>query len=205
MENNIAIKVPITIAYAALEGAARKKMEGEYISTKDGAGEETRHAQVHSLAIAPSQQPGYHLVIDLKLSVLRTLLKRDGVDLRVQAALGYDNERQLLFLSRYKVDARTSSSFYNGSLEVLANSVAQSQILKKARLDLRALISRELAKVNSMLEQGKEMKGIVLRGQVDSVQVQDITPQPEGVSLLLVMYGQVAAEVRDLEGLMPPV
>lgn len=205
MDQNIAIKVPINISYAALEGAVKKKMEGEYISTKEGAGEETRHAHIQQVAVAPSQKPGYHLVIDLKLSILRTLLKREGVDLRVQAALGYDNERQLLFLTRYHIDARTSSSFYNGSLEVLANSVAQGQILKKARLDLRAIITRELAKVNAMLEQGKEMKGIVLTGQVDSVRVQDITPQAEGVSLLVIMYGQLAAEIRDLSGLMPPV
>lgn len=204
MENNIAIKVPITVSYAALERAARKKMEGEYISTKDGAGEETRHAQIHSLAIAPSNQAGYNLVINLKLSVLRTLLKRDRVDLQVQAALGYDNDRQFLFLSKYKVDARTSSSFYNASLEVLANNVVQSQVLKKAKVDLRQIIDRELGKVNSRLEAGMEaVKGVVLAGMVDSVRVQGIATRPEGVSMLLLMSGRLAVEILDLDGLMP--
>ncbi len=202
MENSISIRVPITISYPALEAAVRQKMAGEFITNKDQAGVEVRHAQILDVAITGSSNPAYDLTINLKVSILRTLLKRDAVDLLVRASLAYDNERQLLYVSRYKVDSRTQSSFYNASLEVLANSVANSQILKRARVDLSTIINREVAKVNAQLETGMEIKGILLSGAVTGVHVQDINPQPDQISLVLLMSGNLAVEILDLTTLM---
>lgn len=205
MENHIKIQLPVTITYAALEGALIEKMVGEFIPPGSGkSNTESPYAQIRAISIAPSKIQGYDVVLGLSIRVLRTLLKRDSVDLYVPAALGYDNEKQLLFVRKFKVDVRTDSGFYNSALEVLANQVAYDQIIKKTRFDIRAIISREMAKINTMLEQGLAVKGAVANGKIAEVKVQDIDAHSEGVSLILTLQANAEVEIRDLVSLMPP-
>ena len=105
---------------------------------------------------------------------------------------------------KFKVDVRTDSGFYNSALEVLANQVAYDQIIKKTRFDIRAIISREMAKINTMLEQGLAVKGAVANGKIAEVKVQDIDAHSEGVSLILTLQANAEVEIRDLVSLMPP-
>lgn len=199
----IQLHVPIFVSYPALEAAAQKKMVGEYINQPGAARGEDPYAQVLDVRIAPSSTGAWDLVLLVKVKILRTLLKRDSVDLQVPVSLGYDNERQLLFLHKYKVDVRTQSRFYNASLEVLANTVAYDTVIKKARFDLRERIGQEVAKVNAQLAEGLTVKGARLSGAVTRVQVSDIEAQEEGVALSLQLSGQLSVAVFDLLSLMP--
>lgn len=204
MEHNINIQVPITITYDALEAALKKKMVGEYIPPAAEKNAQEAYARIQDISVTASTISGYNLFLALNIRVLRTLLKRDSVDLYVPLALGYDHERQQLFVKRYKVDVKTSSGFYNSALEVLANKVAYEQIMKKARFDVGGIIAREVGKVNAMLEAGLEVKGVTLTGRVAEVRVTDVDLQADKVSLMLIMQGDVAAEIKDLLSLMPP-
>ena len=205
MENhNIKINVPITIPYTTLERAARAKMVGEYITVKEDTGEDVRYARIVGISIFGSRTRPYDITVAIRVNVLRTLLKRDNVDLYVQAALGYDNEREQLFLSKYHLDVRTQSSLYNAGLEVLANTVASNKIMGKSKVNLRQKIDKELQKVNGLLESGLEMKGVRLTGAVDQVSVQDLLIHHDRVTLQLMVSGNVAVEVLDVTSLVPP-
>lgn len=179
-------------------------MEGEYIPRAEEGKGEPPYAQILAVYIAASSSAAYDVVLRLRLRVLRTLMKRDNVDLVVQASLGYDNVRQLLYVTKFNLDSRTESGFYNAGLEMLANNVGYSQILKKTRFDLREIISKELKKANGLLENGLELKGLVLKGAVEEALVQDIVPQADGISLVFLLQGNVEAEIYDLLSLMPP-
>ncbi|WP_224997817.1 DUF4403 family protein [Cesiribacter sp. SM1] len=201
--HNINIRIPVRISYASLEEALRLKLVGEYISAKDDSGEEVKYAQVLGVSLFNSNVKSYDITVALRLKVLRTLFKRDSVDIYVHAAMGYDNGRQQLFLSRYNLDVRTSSSFYNAGLEVLANTIASNKILGKTRLDLGAKITEQVQKVNGQLETGLEVKGLRLTGAVSTVNVQDLMLQASGVSLQLIVSADVDVEVVDLLSLIP--
>jgi hypothetical protein len=204
MDNAIQIQVPISISYPALEGVLKKKMVGEYIPRAEEGATEPPYAQILDIGIAGSSAGNNRVVLNIRIRVLRTILKRDHVDLQVQASLGYNTTSQLLFVRTFKLDARTSSSFYNGSLEFLANNVAYNQILKKTRFNLREIIGKELLKANGMLESGLESKGLTLTGAITELRVQDIRAEPDKVNLLVMLQGNVAADVFDLLSLMPP-
>lgn len=202
-KNTIRIHVPISISYTALEEVIRKKMVGELINKPGDSDEEAAYARILDVRIAGSSAGAYDLLLEVKVSILRTLLKRDNVNLHVPVSLGYDNERQLLYLRKYKVDVRTQSRFYNASLEVLANNVVYERVMKKARFNLRERIGQEIIKVNGQLEKGLEIKGARLTGAIEEISVLDIATEPEGVSLALQLGGHVQAEVFDLTSLLP--
>lgn len=198
------IRVPIQVPYTSLEQAMRLKMVGEYISAKDDSGEEVKYAQILGVSLFNSSLKNYDITLALRLKVLRTLFKKDSVDIYVHAAMGYDNSRQQLFLSRYNMDVRTQSSFYNTGLEVLANTIASNKIMGKSRVDLGAKIGEQVGKINGMLETGMEVKGLKLTGAVASVAVQDILLQENSLSLEVMLGADVAVEVTDLTSLIPP-
>ncbi|PRY08888.1 uncharacterized protein DUF4403 [Pontibacter ummariensis] len=203
MENAIKIHVPITVSYPALEGVLQKQMVGEYIPRPEQGVNELPYAQVLDVGITGSSTGAYDVILRIKIRVLRTVLKRDQVDLYVRATLGYENTTQQLFVRKFKAESRTSSSFYNTALEVLANKVAYTQILRKTRFNLSDIISKEMVKANGLLEKGLALKGLVLTGAVTEVRVQDIVPQQEQVSLSLELLGDVEVDIHDLLGLMP--
>lgn len=204
MENAIKIQLPISISYPALEGVLKKKMLGEYIPKKEEGSMELPYAQILDIELEGTNATAYDVILRLKIRILRTVLKRDQVNLLVFATLDYDNATQQLVVRRFKLDSRTSSGFFNTSLEVLANKVAYNQILKKTRVNLREIISKEVKKANGLLENGFELKGLSLMGKVEKVQVLDITPQQDKISLTLELQGNLEADVFDLLSLMPP-
>jgi hypothetical protein len=204
MDNHhIKIRVPVSIPYTSLEEALRLKMVGEYISAKDDSGEEVKYAQILGVSLFNSSLKSYDITVALRLKVLRTLFKRDSVDIYVHAAVGYDNSRQQLFLSRYNMDVRTQSSFYNTGLEVLANTIASNKILDKSRFDVGGKIAEQVAKINGQLETGLEVKGLRLKGAVAGVNVQDIQLQETSITLLVIVSADVEVEVLDLLSLIP--
>ncbi|AHM62280.1 hypothetical protein D770_20155 [Flammeovirgaceae bacterium 311] len=202
--HNIRIRVPISVPYASLEEAIRLKMVGEYISAKDDSGAEVKYAQILGVSLFNSSLKNYDLTLALRLKVLRTLFKKDSVDIYVHAAMGYDNSRQELFLSRYNMDVRTQSSFYNTGLEVLANTIANSKIMGKSRVNLGAKIGEQVRKINSQLETGLDVKGLKLTGTVASVEVQNIMLQEASLSLVVIVSADVEVQVIDLTSLLPP-
>lgn len=204
MENAIKIQVPISVSYPALEGVLKKKMLGEYIPRQVEGENEPPYAQIMGINMAGAETGDYDIILGLRIKILRTVLKRDQVDLLVYASLGFDNATQQLFVRKFKLDSRTSSGFFDKSLEVMANKVAYHQILKRARVNLQAIISRELKKANGLLTDGLKLKGLKLTGAVGEVRVQDITAQPDKLSLLFELQGNLEADIFDLVSLMPP-
>ena len=204
MENAIRIQIPLTVSYAALEGLLKKKMRGEHIPRQEEGKNEPPYAKILDVAISPAETGNYDILLRLKISILRTVLKRDEVDLVVSAVLDYDNESQLLYVPKFRLDSKTGSRFFNGSLEVLANNVAYNQIIKKARINVGDIISKELKKANGLLEKEPELKGLKLRGAVEKVKIKDITAQSGSISLLIETEGNLEADIFDLLSLMPP-
>ncbi len=203
MENPIKLHVPITISYPALQGVLQKQLIGEVIPKPEAGNDTAPYARILNVAIAGSSTGAYDLVLRVKLRILRTVLKRDEVDLHVLATVGYDNAAQQLFVRKFKLTSLTSSGFYNTALEVLANKVAHTQILNKARVHLNEIIIGEMVKVNGMLAKGLELKGATLRGEVREVSVQDIMPQPEQVTLTFELHGSLEVNISNLISLMP--
>lgn len=203
MENAIRIQLPITVTYAALEDILKQQMVGEFIPRPEEGSEEPPYAQILDVGIAKSSTGPGDVILAVKIRVLRTMLKRDQVDLYVQATLNYDAATEELYVQSFKLESRTSSGFYNTALEVLANKVAYNQILKKARFNLREIILKELEKANGMLHNGLELKGVKLMGKVEAAQVHEIAFQPGRVLLLLEVQGNLEADVFDLLSLMP--
>jgi hypothetical protein len=203
MENAIRIQLPISVSYPALEEVLKEKVVGEYIPRPEEGVNEPPYARILDARIEGSSAGDYDVILRIRISILRTVLKRDQVDLLVQASLAYDNETQKLFVRKYKLDSKTSSGFFNSGLEVLANKVAYNQIIKKARFNLGDLISRELNKANGLLESGLELKGIKLLGKVERVRVQNVKAKTDGISLLLELQGNLEVRISDLLSLMP--
>lgn len=204
MENAINIQLPLSVSYPAVEEVLKKQMVGEAIPRTEEGVDAQPYAQILDIRIEGNSTGGNEVILYIQLRILRTLLKRDRVDLLVRATLGYDNSAQQLFVRKFKLDSRTSSGFFNTSLEVLANKVAYTQILKKARFNVRALISKELLKANGMLESGLELKGVKLMGKVEQLCIQDVAAQPDRLSLQLDLQGNLTADIFDLLSLMRP-
>jgi hypothetical protein len=203
MENFVKIQVPISISYAALESVLKKQLVGEFIPKPSESTEASPYAQILDVGLAGSSSGAGDIFLKVKIRILRTILKRDNVDLYVQATPGYDNATQQVFIRKFNMQAQTSSRFYNSSLEVLVNKVAYNQIIQKARVNLQEIIARELKKANSLLEKGLELKGLKLMGAVEDVRVLDITPKPNRMFLKLEAQANVEVDVLDLSDLMP--
>jgi hypothetical protein len=204
MESPVQLNVPLSVSYSALEGVLQQQLVGTYIPKPEEGTAANPYAQVLDVGIASSSAGAYNLLLRVQLKILRTVLKRDKVDLYASVALAYDNASQQLYVQQYSMESATSSGFYNTALEVLVNKVAYNQIIEKARVDLKALIAAELEKVNSQLEQGLELKGLKLKGTVEAVAVQDIVPKADGLSLRLQVQGNLEVAVHDLASLLPP-
>ncbi len=204
MENSVQLDIPFTVTYAALEGVLQQQLVGEYIPKSEGGAPENPYARVLDVGITGSSGGIYNVLLRVQLSILRTVLKRDKVELYASVALAYDNASQQLYVQQFSVESATSSGFYNTALEVLVNKVAYSQIIQKARVDLKAIIAAELQKVNSQLAQGLELKGLKLNGAVAAVTVQDLVPKPDGLSLRLQAQANLEVTINDLASLMPP-
>ncbi|NEM99148.1 DUF4403 family protein [Pontibacter burrus] len=203
MENTLQLNIPITVSYSALEHVLKQQLIGMYIPKPEEGVAANPYAQVLDVGIAGSSAGSYNLLLRVQLSILRTVLKRDQVDLYASVALAYDNATQQLYVQHFSMESATSSGFYNTALQVLVNKVAYNQIIEKARIDLSAIIAAEMEKVNSQLGQGLELKGLKLKGTVETVTVQDITPKPDGLSLRLLAQGNLEVAIQDLVSLMP--
>lgn len=203
MENFVKIQIPVSISYPALESVLKKQLVGEYIPKPAEGSQVPPYAQILDVGLAGSSAGTGDIFLKVRIRILRTILKRDQVDLFVQAALGYDNEAQQVFIRRFNMEARTSSRFYNSSLEVLVNKVAYNQIIQKARVNLQEIIRGELKKTNGSLENGLELKGLKLTGAVEQVRVQDISPKPNRMFMNLEVQANIEVDVLDLSELMP--
>ncbi|OKL39684.1 DUF4403 family protein [Pontibacter flavimaris] len=203
MEDAVRIYVPVSVSYPALEGVLKSQLVGQYIPKPEEGTDEPPYAQILDVGISGSSSGTQEVILRIRIRILRTMLKRDNVDLYVLASLGYDNATQQLYVQQFHLTSRTNSGFFNTGLEVLVNKVAYSQILRKARVSLGEIISAELLKANGMLDEGLELKGIRLTGAVNEVRVQDITPLPDRVTLSVELKGNVAANVLDLSSLLP--
>lgn len=203
MEDAVRIYVPISVSYPALEGVLKSQLIGEYIPKPEAGSDTPPYAQILDVGISGSNTGPGEVILRIKIRILRTMLKRDGVDLYVLANLGYDNVTQQLFVQQFHLTSRTSSGLFNTGLEVLVNKVAYSQIIKKARVNLGQIIAGELQKANGMLAEGLDVKGVKLMGAVRDVRVQDITPLPDKVSLSVELTGHIEANVLDLSELLP--
>ena len=203
MENAIRIQVPVSVSYTAVENLLKKKMVGEYIPPQEEGSGEPPYAQILDISLTAAETGAFDIYLRMRIRILRTVLKRDQVDLLVSAILDFDNESQLLFVPKFRLNSQTGSRFYNASLEVLANNVAYNKILKKARINVGEIISKELKKANGILQKGPELKGIKLTGALEKVRIKDVTAQPSGISLLIETEGNLEADIFDLLGLMP--
>lgn len=179
-------------------------LKGEFIPKPKGGSGEPPYAQVLEAGISGPDSGLYPLTIRARIKILRTVLKRDQVDLSIQAKLGYDAAKQLLTVTKFRLDALTRSSFYNASLELLANKVAYSQILKKARIPVGEIILKEQEKINRLLEEGLELKGLKLNGGLEVAAVKEVNFLPEKVLVLVEVQGNLEAEIIDLASLLPP-
>jgi hypothetical protein len=203
MENAIKIQLPISVSYPALEDVLKKQLIGEYIPKADDSTTEPPYAQILDIGIAKSSTGKNDVILRLQIRVLRTMMKRDHVELFIRATLGYDNSLEQLYVEKFRLESKTSSNLYNSALEVLANKVAYNQILKNTRFNLRELIAEELAKANSMLAQGFELKGAKLSGKVEGVYIKDISAESGRMAILLEMQGNLEADINDLISLLP--
>lgn len=203
MENFVKIQVPVTISYPALEHVLKQQLVGEYIPKPSEDSNESPYAQILDVGLAGSSSGSGDIILRVRIRILRTILKRDNVDLYVQATPGYDNDTQQVYIRRFNMEAQTSSRFYNSSLEVLVNRVAYNQIIQKARVNVQQIIAGELTKANGMLETGMELKGLKLNGVVEEVRVQDITPKANRMFLNLELQAKVEVDVFDLSELLP--
>ncbi|RIJ34284.1 DUF4403 family protein [Pontibacter oryzae] len=204
MESPIQISLPITVSYAALEAVLQKQLIGEFIPKPEDRATANPYAQVLHVGIAGTSAGAYNLLLRVQLKILRTVLKRDKVDLYASVALAFDNASEQLYVKQYSMESHTSSGFYNTALQVLVNKVAYNQIIDKARIDLKAIIGVELKKVNSQLGQGMELKGLKLKGAIGVVAVQNIVPKADGLSLVLQAQGNLEVAIHDLASLLPP-
>lgn len=201
MENFVKIHVPVTIAYSAIETVLKQQLVGTYIPKQtEGA---NPYAQIQYAGIAGSSGGSGEIILKVRIRILRTILKRDNVDLYVRAMLGYDNATQQVYIQRFGMEAQTTSRFYNSSLEVLVNKVAYSQIIQKARVNLGDMIAAELKKANGMLAEGLDVKGLKLTGGVDEVRVQNIIPKANRIYLELEVQARLEADVLDLSEVLP--
>jgi len=203
MEDSVRIYVPVSITYSALEEALKNQLVGEYLPKPEENSTSAPYAQVLDVGIRGSNAGGNQVILRVKVRILRTVMKRDQVDLYVLATLQYDNASQQLYAQQFHLTSRTNSGFYNTALEVMANKVGYSQILSKARVNLGAIIDGELQKANNMLAEGLALKGIRLTGAVNEVRVQDITPLPDQVKLSVELRANVEAQVLTLTELLP--
>lgn len=204
MESPVQLNVPLSVSYAALEGVLQQQLVGMYIPQPEEGTAANPYAQVLAVGIAGSSAGPCNLLLRVQLKILRTMLKRDKVDLYASVALAYDNASGQLHVQQFSMESHTSSGFYNTALQVLVNKVAYHQILEKARIDLKAFIAAEMEKLNSQLAQGLELKGLKLKGAVDAVTVQDIVPKHDGLSLRMQVQGNLEVAVHDLASLLPP-
>ncbi|WP_187261844.1 DUF4403 family protein [Pontibacter beigongshangensis] len=204
MENLIRIHVPISVSYPALEGVLKQQMQGEYIPKPQPGATESPYAQILDVGIAGSSAGANTIILHVKLRILRTIMKRDQVDLYTVATVGYDNASQHLFVRQFKVESKTTSSFYNIGLETLVNKVAYNQIIQRTRVSLKDIISAQLQKANALLKDGLNVKGLKLLGAVEQALVQDIALHTDKVTLTFELQANVEAEVFDLVSLMPP-
>jgi hypothetical protein len=204
MENPVHLIIPISVSYSALENVLQQQLIGMCIPQPEAGTAANPYAQVLDVGIAGSSAGAYNLMLRVQIRVLRTLLKRDRVDMYASVALDYDNASQQVYVRQFSMESNTSSGFYNTALEVLVNKVAYGQIIEKARIDLKTLIGTELEKVNTQLAQGLELNGLKLNGAVDAVAVQDVVPKPDGLSLLLQVQGNLEVAVHDLASFLPP-
>jgi hypothetical protein len=204
MESPITINVPILVSYTALEVVLQQQLVGMYIPKPDDGSEASPYARVLDVGITGSSSSTFNVLLRVQLKILRTMLKRDKVDLYASVALAFDNASQQLYVRQFSMESNTSSGFYNTALEVLVNKVAYNQIIEKTRIDLKAVIEPELQKVNNQLVEGLELKGLKLKGAVSAVAVQDVIPKSEGLSLLLQAQGNLQVTIHDLASLLPP-
>lgn len=203
MEHLVKIQVPVSISYPALESALKKQLVGEYIPKPTDGEDAAPYAQILDVGIAGSSTGDNDILLNVRIRILRTILKRDQVDLYVVATLGYDNAAQQVYVQQFRLESKTSSRFFNSGLEMLVNNVVYNQIIQRARVNLQEIFSQELKKANGLLSNGLELKGLKLEGAVEDVRVHNLSLKPKRVLLDLELQANIQVDVLDLSELMP--
>jgi len=203
MEHLVKIQVPVSISYPALESALKKQLVGEYIPKPTDGEDAAPYAQILDVGIAGSSTGDNDILLNVRIRILRTILKRDQVDLYVVATLGYDNAAQQVYVQQFRLESKTSSRFFNSGLEMLVNNVVYNQIIQRARVNLQEIFSKELKKANGLLSNGLELKGLKLEGAVEDVRVHNLSLKPKRVLLDLELQANIQVDVLDLSELMP--
>lgn len=204
MQHPVSINVPISVSYAALERVVQQQLVNTFIPKPEPDTTVSPYAQILGVGLTGSSAGTYNLLLQVQLKILRTVLKRDKVDLYASVALAFDNDTQQLYVRHFVVEAHTTSGFYNTALQVLINKVAYPQIIQKARIDLKQLLATELDKLNSQLAQGLAVPGLNLTGAVAGIAVQDITFTPDELTLRAEAQGNLHVAIHDLLRLLPP-
>lgn len=203
-QNNVVLNVPVAIPYPTLEKNARKLIVGKDIKAKNKKGKQRKYAEVMDLTLAGSTEPNHEVVLGLKVKIKRSLFKRELATLYFHADLDYDQQKEMLSINDYKLDSKTESVLFNRTLELLANKVVYNQVMQKLTFDVDQALDEQKKSLNDMLSKKIEIsKGISLTGAINEVEVKEILAQPQGISFLLNLTGNVDVEVLEINGLTP--
>lgn len=186
LDSAVQINLPLNISYTAINSILSKQLKGKIL--RGGKNNNKRYAKIRSVTVKGSKEPDYDLIVGLNCDVLRTLFRRNDLNVFLHVKFNYDEEKGSLEVKKYQVDSKTRSALFNTALESLANHIAYRKVIQKLHLDVHKKIEGASEKINTPLKNGIEIHdGITLKGRLDKVSLSGLQAQPDRLSILFTL------------------
>lgn len=118
----------------------------------------------------------------------------------VDASIDFDNEKQEISVSSYKLKVDSNNWFVDKSLQVIANSVVKDKLKEKMNFNLGTVIEEQLKSLNEKLSTSLEVsEGIFISGYLDNFKISEIVPQSSQLLIIVNIQGKSAVDIQNFD------
>lgn len=194
-QNNVILKLPVNISYAALVAALQEKARGEVIKVEKENGKTTSYAEILDVSFENSLEEDYDLVFDIRFKTLTTVFRNKVGRILLHAAIDFDVEEQVVTVIGYKINSISNSWLMDNALEAMANKLIYSKLKKKMNFNFTPILEKQIREINEKIETTEVKKGISLFGKIDNFKIATIIPKTEHFLVVLDLKGNAVIDI----------
>jgi hypothetical protein len=199
-DGKIECNIPLTLSYPALSRMAQDSLKGKIFSRKNKKGKTEPYLEITNIEVEHSQLPQYDIAIKVESNILRTIFKKRKVPVYCYGKIMYDSATAQLYVTAYKVDARTKNFLYNISVETLSNRLFYKKIKSYLIYNTGAVIAEQKKSFNNLLQKKINIaKGMQLSGKIQELAVKNIRFFPDQLYSEFLMKGVAGIEVSEIQ------
>ncbi len=162
-------------------------------------GKVSNYAEILDLAMAPSEEDDFDIVLDVTFKNLTALLRNKTGRILLHLSLDFDEGQQEMSVGNFKLKGNTGNWLMNNSMEAVANTFMHKKIRNQMVFNFNPIIASQLEELNLKLDEPYEInKGINLYGRLKAFRVEKIIPRIKHFYILVNIEADAVVDIEEL-------